>query len=78
MGYPPTDYLGFTIKTKDRKVFKHQGRGIIFDTRELAQAWIDFNCAEFDKPGSSHNSVLVANERLALEGCEIINVQGNL
>lgn len=78
MGYPPTDYLGYTIKTKDRKVFKHQGRGIIFDSREQAQAWIDFNCAEYDNRGSSHNSVLVADERLALEGYEIINVEGNL
>jgi hypothetical protein len=37
MGYPPTDYLGFTIKTKDRKVWKMNGVGYIFDTRDEAE-----------------------------------------
>jgi hypothetical protein len=77
MGYPPTDYLGYTIKTKDRKVFKHQGKGIIFDTRAMAQAWIDSECALFDR-SDVFSKRLTADERIALEGCEIINVQGNL
>lgn len=37
MGYPPTDYLGYTIKTKDRQVWKMNGVGYIFDTREEAE-----------------------------------------
>jgi hypothetical protein len=77
MSHPPTDYLGYTIKTKKREVFKHKGKGIIFDTRADAQSWITFHCAEYDKQ-SSLGDVLTADERIALEGCEIIYIQGNL
>ena len=78
MGYPPTDYLGFTIKTNKREVFKHRGKGIIFDTRSDAQQWVDYNCNEYDTPATTHNSALSADERIALEGSEIINIQGTL
>lgn len=77
MGYPPTDYLGYTIKTKDRKVFKHRGVGIIFDSRADAESWVSFHCAEYDK-GTTLGDVLTADERVALEGYEVINVEGTL
>lgn len=77
MGYPPTDYLGYTIKTKDRKVFKLKRMGIIFDSHEDATSWIKFHCDEFDK-NVSMSPVLSPDERVALEDCEVIACQGNL
>ena len=62
MSYPPTDYLGYTIKTKDRKLFKYCGRGIIFDTFEEASTWVK----------SMRDKVI------GLDGCEVVSVQGDL
>ena len=77
MGYPATDFIGFTIKTKKREVFKHRGKGIIFDTRADAEQWIKFHCKEYDAK-TTLGDVLTADERIALEDCEVINVEGNL
>lgn len=40
MGYPPTDYLGYTIKI-NREVYKIDGIGFIFPTRKEAEKAIE-------------------------------------
>lgn len=75
MGYPPTDYIGFTIKTKDRKVFKYRLVGMIFESESKASDWASWACEQYD---NGKQGILTADERIALEGYEIISVQGNL
>jgi len=66
--------VGYTIKTKDQKVFKHKGLGIIFETYEDAVTWVSFHRDEFDKHATM-GDVLTADERIALEGCGIIRIE---